>query len=223
MKTKTKFIISITILPLIIYVIYKLVQHIFRQIWIYKHNLYPFIVFCVTSYLILIFCNMLAIKQLNIENHYTLHSIGLYSLYIYCWSIAIRLFLTFFKSAAIGHGEAETRDEEGLIVDAETAKFRTWTRGDRYFYSFFNLGNHKNTDDYWLPAIIGSLELAMYPIFMQTYDKWYYIVGGWVTIKAAARWGKWKESRTPYNRFLLGNLIVIIISYLFLKNFIIKT
>lgn len=61
--------------------------------------------------------------------------------------------------------------------------------------------------DFWYPTIIGMLELAIYPLLIVA-GTWQPI-GGWIAIKTAVRWQRWSTNRATYNRFLIGNGLVI--------------
>lgn len=127
-----------------------------------------------------------------------------YFIIIIILSLGIRIILSAFKCAAIRQGEA---DEDGY-------NFKILSRWQAFWVSYFSWGHHRNLDDYWLPTLIGSIELFVYPVLMFE-DKWL-IIGAWLTIKTAVQWHKWSVSRTPYNRFLFANLLVLFLSYLFL-------
>ena len=61
--------------------------------------------------------------------------------------------------------------------------------------------------DYWHPSIIGFLELAIYPLLIAT-SNWY-AIGGWIAVKTAIGWRGWDTNCTSYNRFLIGNGLVV--------------
>jgi len=61
--------------------------------------------------------------------------------------------------------------------------------------------------DYWHPSIIGLLELAIYPLLIAT-SNWQ-AIGGWIAVKTAIGWRGWSTNRSSYNRFLIGNGLVI--------------
>lgn len=134
------------------------------------------------------------------ENN-TLNYVGL----IFLISIFIRVILCIFKVCAIRQGEG---GEE----------FRNITRRRSFLISFLSWGHSKDTDDYWLPFIIGLSELFIYPALMKE-DKWIFI-GTWIGLKTASTWGPWQRSRTPYNRFLFGNILALVSSYLLFKLFL---
>ncbi len=45
-------------------------------------------------------------------------------------------------------------------------------------------------------------------------------IGIWLGIKTASQWGGWQLARTPYNRFLIANLLPLFVSFLFLTPWI---
>ncbi len=73
-------------------------------------------------------------------------------------------------------------------------------------------------NDHWLPAIVGFFELAAYPVLLATGN----IIGilGWLAVKSVPGWKVWAESRTPYNRFLLGNVLSLVFAYGLLLAFV---
>lgn len=75
-------------------------------------------------------------------------------------------------------------------------------------------------NDYWLPFLIGLLELIILPTLM--YSKLYEVIGVWIGLKTVGQWKKWEESRTIFNRFIFGNILVIFFSFLLYKFFILR-
>jgi len=72
--------------------------------------------------------------------------------------------------------------------------------------------------DRWLTFILGFFELFTYPILIST-ENWP-ILGAWLGFKTVSQWRRWKKNRNSFIRFLLGNIMVVIFSYLFLSQFI---
>ena len=68
--------------------------------------------------------------------------------------------------------------------------------------------------DYWHPFILGTLELLAYPVILKTGN--INAVGAWLGLKTLAQWKEWSENRRHFNRFLIGNALVILLSVLFL-------
>ncbi len=75
------------------------------------------------------------------------------------------------------------------------------------------------TNDYWQTWIIGVLELISFPILLASGYAQY--IGGWLIIKTLPQWTHWQNRRWVYNRFLIGNAIILLIAYFMTKLFII--
>lgn len=91
--------------------------------------------------------------------------------------------------------------------------------GESFWKSIGGVGaKEKNNDDYWHPFILGFLEFISYPILMVT-NHWY-IIGAWLSFKTLAQWERWSKERKVFNRFLIGNVIVLILSLLWLTSYI---
>ena len=87
--------------------------------------------------------------------------------------------MNIFKTAAIRQGEA----------DSYRYEFSTkWGRSKTFLISFCSWSHHKNIDDYYLPSIIGILEMFIYP-FLMLLGKWTFI-GVLIGLKTAVHWGK---------------------------------
>ena len=74
--------------------------------------------------------------------------------------------------------------------------------------------------DLCLPYFIGVAELAAYPILFFRNDL--LVIGGWIVIKTAGSWSVWATSRGSFNRFLFGNVQVLVLSYLWLARYVVK-
>lgn len=79
----------------------------------------------------------------------------------------------------------------------------------------------KTHSDYWHPFILGLFELSAYPVLMAT-GNWTFI-GAWLAFKTLAQWKRWEEKRSAFNRFLIGNLLVLFLSLLWLTRFVAVT
>lgn len=124
-------------------------------------------------------------------------------------ALIARILMNMFKTAAIRQGEA----------DSEKDQFSTkWGRWKTFYISFWSSGGHRNIDDYYLPLIIGILEMFIYP-FLILLEQWTFI-GILIGSKTAVHWGKWQETRTAYNRFLFGNLLVLTVSFFLMSSFL---
>jgi len=62
--------------------------------------------------------------------------------------------------------------------------------------------------DYFQNFFVGLFELAVYPVLISHME--FAPLGAWVGLKTVAQWGEWKTDRGTFNRFLLGNALVII-------------
>lgn len=127
-------------------------------------------------------------------------------------SLVVRAINCIFKAFAILDGEH--------LAVGETNDFR----GFDGFWKAFGVGFigfvHPSIRDLWLPFLIGVAELAAYPVLFFRNDL--LVIGGWIIVKTAGSWGVWARSRTAYNRFLFGNVLIIAISYLWLSRYIVK-
>jgi hypothetical protein len=72
--------------------------------------------------------------------------------------------------------------------------------------------------DFWVSSILGLLELWSYPIMMAT-GAWA-IIGAWLSFKTVAQWRTWRENRFSYNRYLIGNALVVLLSLMVLVRFV---
>ena len=75
-------------------------------------------------------------------------------------------------------------------------------------------GQQDLVPDYWHPFILGLFELMAYPVLMAT-GNWRF-VGAWLAFKTLAQWKHWAKYRVAFNRFLIGNALVLFCSFLFL-------
>jgi hypothetical protein len=65
--------------------------------------------------------------------------------------------------------------------------------------------------DFTLPFWLGFLELLAYPVLIATGAL--SVIGAWIAFKALAQWRTWTTHRFTFNRFLLGNALVVFASY----------
>lgn len=75
--------------------------------------------------------------------------------------------------------------------------------------------------DYGYNFILGTIELCCYPIAIAT-GAWT-AVGAWIGLKALAQWSVWKEDRSVFNLFLIGNAVNVMISVVLLSRFVSPT
>lgn len=76
------------------------------------------------------------------------------------------------------------------------------------------------TPDFWQPTLIGVLELTVYPILLASERPEY--IGAWLAFKTLPRFGSWEKHRNTYQRFLIGNALVLIFSYALMRLFIVR-
>jgi len=72
--------------------------------------------------------------------------------------------------------------------------------------------------DYWFPFILGFLEFLVYPFLIKA-GLW----GGiavWISLKTLPQWEIWKSNRPVFNRFLIGNAIVILLSLVIMSRMV---
>jgi hypothetical protein len=50
-------------------------------------------------------------------------------------------------------------------------------------------------------------------------EQWKFI-GAWLEFKALVRWNVWEAERKAFNRFLIGNALVLFLSLLWLCRFV---
>jgi hypothetical protein len=84
---------------------------------------------------------------------------------------------------------------------------------EQFLRDFFGCSVNPKAKDYFVPFFIGTMELAVYPVLI-TAAAWVPL-GGWLTMKTAAAW-RWQVSNDSeaYMRFLLGNALVLFVSFL---------
>jgi len=126
------------------------------------------------------------------------------------FGIVIRLILCYFKALAHFKGETNSNPTENEKKKRKSKRI--------YFKESFlsNSGKHE-IDDHWLPYIIGVFELILFPLLYKYQQS--EMMGAWLAFKALANWST-KNSRTAYNRFLLGNILALFGSFVIWKCFI---
>jgi hypothetical protein len=89
-----------------------------------------------------------------------------------------------------------------------------------FLISLSGFGRGETIKDCWFPFFIGFAEFSAYPVFI--YFDEIIVIGGWLAIKTAGQWEKWGKSRLIFNRFLVSNIVVLAVSYLWLTKYIIE-
>lgn len=73
--------------------------------------------------------------------------------------------------------------------------------------------------DYWHPFWLGFLELCAFPYFILGGKPDY--IGAWIALKTLAQWKVWQNDRTVFNLFLIGQALVLIFSYIIVRQWMI--
>jgi hypothetical protein len=131
-----------------------------------------------------------------------------YVLYCLVASLILRLISCLFKARGIQGREHLTKDHD----KNEYTEF--WKA---YLIAFRGVGGGR-IEDLWLPYLLGVCELAAYPVLF-AFDR-FEVVGGWLILKVAGSWRVWTDLRTPFNRFLFLNLLILAIAYFWLFRYI---
>lgn len=85
--------------------------------------------------------------------------------------------------------------------------------------SFLSNSRDPSIDDYWLPFFVGWAELFTFPFIFNCGSK--EIIGGWLVFKAIGSW-QTNNQRTAINKFIFGNILVLVSSYFLWYCFISK-
>ena len=140
--------------------------------------------------------------QLNVSR-------GRYVTYCLVVTLGVRLILSVFKALAIGTGEhlenGEKRKDEGGFPYRLGLVLWGWS-------------GHKNVRDYWLAGVIGFAEAAVHPILTgpRRFCRYWWLASN----KTAGQWRGWEQSRTAFNRFSVGNPLVLAFSYSWLTQYV---
>ncbi len=123
-------------------------------------------------------------------------------------ALGMRVLISFLRALAVLRGDFPNSTSKNTIREF----------GKAFWYCFKGFNRFKEHSDLWIPAAIGFSEFAAFPILLVLGR--FEVVGGWILIKTAGAWTGWRESRTSFNRFLLANIITIILSYLWLSRYV---
>jgi hypothetical protein len=132
----------------------------------------------------------------------------IYFVWVFISDVVIRAVLTLARaweqqrpSAKFGGTDEERQQALSL---AEKSFGRIWW--DHFW------GRSDWFSDYLTPFFIGLFELTGFPFFVAI-GEWK-VIGGWLAIKTVVEWKGWTENRSHFQRFLLGNAMVIALSVL---------
>lgn len=123
-------------------------------------------------------------------------SIWLFAIYAVLISLVIRTILSALRA---------------WEIENENSEISFWPAFRNSFVGRGFGGERWYQNDYWHPFMLGTFELAAYPILLAGNKPEY--IAGWLVLKTLPQWGRWKEKRTAYNRFLVGNALVLLVSY----------
>lgn len=133
---------------------------------------------------------------------YLIYSAGL--------AFVFRLLHSLWRASAAARGDfPHDRKQKQVVIPPYWKAF---------WYCFKGFNEFKEHSDLWIPFFIGVIELTVYPVLLVLGQ--ILIIGGWLGIKTAGGWMGWQASRTSFNRFLLFNLLNLLVSYLWLFHFI---
>jgi hypothetical protein len=147
-------------------------------------------------------------------NEFAITSPPCYLISVIVAVVLIRVILVLFKVLAMKDGEHRPDTDKPDPITNYSFK-------NLFRIGFSGFCGNATTRDYLLPALIGFAELAAYPVLFETNQL--SVIGGWLALKTAGQWSVWKTSRTAFNRFLLGNLLTIGLSFFWLSRFVTAT
>lgn len=134
--------------------------------------------------------------------------------YVLCCLLAVlvlRIFHSLLRARAVQKGDfPHDKDRE------ETVIIKGYWRA--FWRCFGGCGDLKEHSDLWIPAGLGVIEIAAYPVLLVLGQ--ILIIGGWIGIKTAGGWLGWQASRTSFNRFLLFNLLNLLLAYFWLSHYV---
>lgn len=129
-----------------------------------------------------------------------------YLLAVFFGALGVRVFLAVLRSVELAYAKEKPRN----FWEALGSSIRG-IHGDKA---------KANDNDYWLPFILGVLELGVFPILLSTGAL--AAVGAWIGFKTVALWKTWLEERPVFNRFLIGNAIIVVLAALIARSGFLK-
>jgi hypothetical protein len=104
-----------------------------------------------------------------------------------------------------------------LLIKICISTVRVVQKDDGRDYLLWNWFEAFFDPDYCVATLVGTLELAIYPVLISL-GAWQ-AIGGWLGIKTAAGW-RWRDpkDRQGYTNFLFGNALVIFASFLLTRT-----
>lgn len=122
--------------------------------------------------------------------------------------IVIRTLISFLRTWECRHGPK--RDRDGYQIFRPEPAYTNFCCD--WWHDFLSTHEDHEQHDYWHPAILGWFELLSYPVLFEYGHL--YAIGGWISLKTVANWQEWLVRRESYNRFLIGNALVLTAAYL---------
>lgn len=102
-----------------------------------------------------------------------------------------------------------------VIVRLVVSAFDAWHRGKGFVPIILGVGiteeNKLVAADRLTRLFLGILELLAYPVLMKAGVPEY--IGAWLAFKTVNRWQYRKQDRGLFNRYLLGNALILLFSY----------
>lgn len=127
-------------------------------------------------------------------------------------AVLVRVLVGVAKALAMTSGDLRPLKKDGSVAGAEAHAEGWWLRFARnWWLAFSGFKSDQRVNDYWLMFVIGWAEVAAYGFFIALGR--FEVIGGWIAIKTAGGWKEWSENRATFNRFLLGNLLVLAASF----------
>jgi hypothetical protein len=147
--------------------------------------------------------------EINLVNGWVIHDPRKYFALVCFFAVIVRLLMSLLRAA-------EPNPPKPLPPSF-------WRRMCWFFRGFYTFpsqhaaGTPKDWEtDYWHPDylhpfVLGLLELSAYPVLM-TAGAWN-VIGAWYGLKTLSQWQQWKSSRASFNRFLIGNALVLMVGF----------
>jgi len=135
--------------------------------------------------------------QISLVDTWSIEYWGWYGFSAAMFALAIRIMLSAWKSCERNHG----------------VRFRT-----AFAENFMGRNQDPAKADHWTGFGLGFIELLSYPVLM-VQMAWTFI-GFWLGLKAVLQWTHWQSNRLAFNRFLIGNGLVLVLSLLLAQCYV---
>ena len=116
-------------------------------------------------------------------------------------ALLLRIAHSWLRALAVRRGDFPGANRENIIHSRWVA----------FMLCLIGFNRFREHSDLWIPTAIGFFELAIYPILLTLGN--YGIIGAWIGIKTAGGWTGYSQSRTSFNRFLLFNVITLLVAF----------